>query len=122
MPFLIPLLLLQAAVAQTPPLTPAVTTAAPASRWPARDAQFTIRQFLFRSGETLPELRVNYTMLGQPHRNAQGEIDNAVMVLHGTGGTGRQFLGPQFADELYGRPAAGHHALLDHSPRRDRTR
>jgi homoserine O-acetyltransferase len=40
--------------------------------------------------------------LGQPHRNARGEIDNAVMVLHGTGGTGKQFLTPQFANELYG--------------------
>ena len=102
MSLLLPLLLLQAA-AQTPPLTPAATTAPTASKWPARDARFAIRDFRFRSGEMLPELRINYTMLGQPHRNAQGEIDNAVMVLHGTGGTGRQFLSPQFADELYGR-------------------
>jgi homoserine O-acetyltransferase len=40
--------------------------------------------------------------LGSPHRDARGAIDNAVMVLHGTGGTGQQFLRPQFADELYG--------------------
>ena len=98
----LPLLLLQAAVVQTPPLTPAATPAPSASRWPARDAQFTVRDFRFRSGETLPELRINYTTLGSPHRNAKGEIDNAVMVLHGTGGTGRQFLSQQFADELYG--------------------
>ena len=102
MSFLLSLLLLQAAVTQTPPLTPAVKTAPSTSKWPARDAQFTVRRFRFRSGETLPELRLNYTMLGQPHRNARGEIDNAGMVLHGTGGTGRQFLSPQFADELYG--------------------
>jgi homoserine O-acetyltransferase len=102
MSFLLPLLLLQVAVTQTPPLTPAVRTAPPTSKWPARDAQFTVRRFHFRSGETLPELHINYTMLGQPHRNGRGEIDNAVMVLHGTGGTGRQFLSPQFADELYG--------------------
>jgi len=102
MSFLLPLLLLQAAVTQTPPLTPAARTAPSPSKWPARDAQHVIRQFRFRSGEMLPELRINYTMLGQPHRNARGEIDNAVMVLHGTGGTGRQFLSPQFADELYG--------------------
>ena len=93
-------MLLQAAVAQTQPLTPAVTIAAPASKWPAWDAQFTLRRF--RSGETLPELRINYSTLGQPHRNAQGQIEKAVMVLHGTGGTGRQFLGPQFSDQLYG--------------------
>jgi homoserine O-acetyltransferase len=100
------LLLAQAAPSQTPPQTPPLTAATapapPASKWPARDAQVTLRDFRFRSGETLPELRINYTTLGQPHRNPQGQIDNAVMVLHGTGGTGRQFLSPQFADELYG--------------------
>jgi homoserine O-acetyltransferase len=45
---------------------------------------------------------MHYTTLGQPHRNKAGEIDNVVMVLHGTGGDGKQFLRPQFADELYG--------------------
>ena len=94
------LLLAPAVAASTPP--PIAATAAPAASWPARDAQFTIAGFRFRSGETMPSLRINYTMLGQPHRNAEGEIDNAVMVLHGTGGTGRQFLSPQFADPLYG--------------------
>ena len=102
MSFMLPLLLLQAAVSQAPPPAPVAMSAPLASKWPARDAQFTVRRFRFHSGETLPELRINYTILGQPHRNAQGEIDNAVMVLHGTGGTGRQFLSPQFADELYG--------------------
>ena len=99
---LLPLLLVQAAVPQTPPIVAATAPAAPATKWPARDEQFTIRDFRFRSGETLPELRINYTTLGRPHRNGRGEIDNAVMVLHGTGGSGRQFLSPSFADELYG--------------------
>ena len=61
-----------------------------------------LRDFRFRSGETLPELRIHYATLGTPRRDAQGRIDNAVMVLHGTGGSGRQFLQPQFAQELYG--------------------
>ena len=61
-----------------------------------------LRDFRFRSGETLPELRIHYATLGTPHRDAAGQIVNAVMVLHGTGGSGRQFLQPQFADELYG--------------------
>jgi homoserine O-acetyltransferase len=100
--YLLPLLLLQATTTQTPPLTPASKSAPSVANWPAQDAQFTFRNFHFRSGEILPELRINYTTLGSPHRNANGEIDNAVMVLHGTGGTGRQFLAPQFADELYG--------------------
>jgi len=54
------------------------------------------------TSETLPELRIHYTTLGTPHRGADGEIDNAVMALHGTGGSGKNFLVPQFADELYG--------------------
>jgi homoserine O-acetyltransferase len=60
-----------------------------------------VRNFTFRSGETLPELRLHYTTLGAPHRNARGEIDNAILILHGTGGDGRQFFRPQFADELF---------------------
>ncbi len=70
--------------------------------WPTREGDVSLSDFKFRSGETLPQLRMHYTTLGRPHRNAAGEIDNAIMVLHGTGGSGQQFLRPQFADELYG--------------------
>ncbi|MDF7774132.1 alpha/beta fold hydrolase [Sphingomonas sp. AOB5] len=75
---------------------------AAAQPWPTKEGDFVIRDFRFRTGETLPELRIHYTTLGTPHRGKDGKIDNAVMVLHGTGGTGKQFLVPQFADELYG--------------------
>jgi len=74
----------------------------PAKSWPTREADMLLKDFRFADGERLPELRIHYTTLGQPHRNAAGEIDNAVMVLHGTGGDGHQFLRPQFADELFG--------------------
>ena len=40
-------------------------------------------------------------MLGTPHRNAAGEIDNAVLLLHGTSGTGKNWLMPSLADELF---------------------
>ena len=85
-------------------LLAALLFAAPAiaQPWPTREADFAIKDFRFKSGETLPELRIHYTTLGTPHRGADGAIDNAVMVLHGTGGSGKQFLQPQFADELYG--------------------
>ncbi|MGQ0659850.1 alpha/beta fold hydrolase, partial [Sphingosinicella sp.] len=66
------------------------------------EGDVTLRDFRFRSGETLPELLMHYATLGTPRRDAAGNITNAVMVLHGTGGSGRQFLQPQFADELYG--------------------
>jgi homoserine O-acetyltransferase len=61
-----------------------------------------LRNFRFASGEALAELRIHYATLGTPRRDVAGRIVNAVMVLHGTGGSGRQFLQPQFADELYG--------------------
>ncbi len=84
-------------------LAAAIATPA-AANWAdqAKEATATFKDFAFTSGETLPELRINYTTLGTPRRNAKGEIDNAVLVLHGTGGSGRSFLVPQFADELYG--------------------
>lgn len=80
----------------TPPPAPAAT------RWPFKEADFTIRDFRFGNGERMEKLRIHYTTLGTPHRGKDGQIDNAVMVLHGTGGTGQQFLAPQFADVLYG--------------------
>ena len=99
------LLAAQAATVSTAPPAPATTIAtapAPAAtKWPTREADATLKGFRFKTGETL-DLRLHYTTLGAPHRNAKGEIDNAVMVLHGTGGTGKQFLAPQFADRLYG--------------------
>jgi homoserine O-acetyltransferase len=78
--------------------------AAAQTHWASRltDGDVMLPDFRFRSGETLPELRIHYATLGTPHRDAAGRIDNAVMILHGTGGTGRQFLAPQFANELYG--------------------
>jgi homoserine O-acetyltransferase/O-succinyltransferase len=71
--------------------------------WPnQRDGDFVIKNFVFGSGETLPELRQHYTVLGTPHRNAAGEIDNAVLLLHGTSGTSKNWLLPSLAGELFG--------------------
>jgi len=66
------------------------------------EGDFAVKNFQFRSGETLPELRLHYTTLGKPAKNAQGRLTNAVLILHGTGGTGHQFLSPIFAGELFG--------------------
>jgi homoserine O-acetyltransferase len=77
---------------------------AAAAQPPAAGAEgdFTMRDFRFRSGETLPELRIHYTTLGRPRRDAAGVVRNAVLILHGTTGSGRAFLGPAFAGELFG--------------------
>jgi homoserine O-acetyltransferase/O-succinyltransferase len=66
------------------------------------EGDFVIHDFKFHSGESLPELKLHYTTLGKPARDAQGRIINAVLILHGTGGAGRQFLQPQFAGLLFG--------------------
>src|SRR5713101_3663623 len=64
------------------------------------EGNFVVKDFQFRSGERLPELRIHYMTMGTPVRDAQGRVTNAVLVLHGTGGSGRQFLLPQFEKEL----------------------
>ena len=61
-----------------------------------------VKDFAFRDGERMTELRLHYRTLGAPTRDAAGHVTNAVMILHGTGGTGAQFLAPQFAGELFG--------------------
>ncbi len=60
------------------------------------------RDFRFASGETLPELRLHYRTLGQARRDAQGVVRNAVLILHGTTGSGANFIRPEFAGELFG--------------------
>jgi homoserine O-acetyltransferase/O-succinyltransferase len=67
-----------------------------------QEGDYVSRNFVLRSGETLPELRLHYTTLGKPARDAQGRVTNAVLILHGTGGTGRGFLQPIYAGELFG--------------------
>jgi homoserine O-acetyltransferase len=73
-----------------------------ASKLTPQDGDYVLRDFHFKSGETLPELRMHYMTLGKPMRDAKGGLTNAVLILHGTGGSGRQFLAPQFADVLFG--------------------
>ena len=90
-------LLLQAAAPAPAPQSPVP----PARQWPTREGDYVAKAHRFVTGETM-DVRLHYTTLGTPHRGRDGQIDNAVMVLHGTGGTGKQFLNPLFADELYG--------------------
>ncbi|MGA3156004.1 MAG: alpha/beta fold hydrolase [Steroidobacteraceae bacterium] len=61
----------------------------------------TLPDFHFRDGESLPEVRLHYRTLGTPVRNEEGQVTNAVLLLHGTSGSGVQFLKPQFADVLF---------------------
>ena len=68
----------------------------------AVEADFVLRDFRFASGETLPELRLHYRTLGAPRKDASGRVANAVLILHGTTGSGAQFMADSFAGELFG--------------------
>ena len=68
-----------------------------------RTDDFTIRDFAFNLGGVLPELRLRYRTLGLPKRDETGRVGNAVLILHGTTGSGAQFLQPSFAGELFQR-------------------
>jgi homoserine O-acetyltransferase len=68
-----------------------------------REGDFVMKDFRFSTGETLPELKIHYRTLGGPRRDPGGAVRNAVLILHGTTGTGRQFLSEAFAGALFGR-------------------
>src|SRR5881397_2736963 len=70
---------------------------------PPIEGDYTIRDFSFASGETLPELRIHYRTLGKIDKDAQGKTRNAVLIMHGTTGSGAQFTRPEFAGELFGK-------------------
>jgi homoserine O-acetyltransferase len=74
----------------------------PATKWPTQDGTYTIQNFHFKDGETIPQLRLHYITLGSPHRNSKGEIDNAILLLHGTGGDAHSLMNPVFSNVLFG--------------------
>jgi len=74
-----------------------------AGNWPTpTEGEYAIKDFKFTTGETLPELRIHYRMLGTIHKDKKGHVDNAVLIMHGTGGAGTQFLQDRFAGEPFG--------------------
>jgi len=87
-------------------LTLALTAAAaepPATSLPPVENDYVIRDFHFASGETLPELRLHFTTYGKPRRDAHGNVDNAVLILHGTGGSGHSLINEHFSGVLFGK-------------------
>jgi homoserine O-acetyltransferase len=80
------------------------------------EGDFAVRAFVFANGEQIPELKIHYRTLGTLRRDADGRATNAVLVLHGTGGSGRQFQSAAFAGGLFGPgqllDAATHYIIL----------
>ena len=92
----LPAAALSAQIMSSMPATPASRT------WPTHEDNYHIANYHFKDGETIADLRLNYITLGTLHRDAQGHADNAVLLLHGTGGQASTLLNPIFADELFG--------------------
>jgi len=80
----------------------ALTSLASAADYPApQEGNFVVKDFQFKSGERLPEVKLHYYTLGAAQKDANGKVRNAVLILHGTGGSGRNFLTPNFAGVLF---------------------
>jgi homoserine O-acetyltransferase len=100
MPRLRPLALTRALLCAVIALAPAAPRAAD---YPApAESDAVLKDFHFASGESLSELRIHYRTLGRPVRGPSGSVANAVLILHGTTGSGAQFIRPEFAGELFG--------------------
>jgi len=69
----------------------------------ATTGDYRLKEFRFASGETLPEVRIHYRTFGQPRRDEEGKVRNAVLILHGTGGDGESLMNIAFTGELFGR-------------------
>ena len=77
---------------------------AAAQSYPAPvEGDFVVRDFTFESGETLPEVKLHYRTIGSPAKGADGTVRNGVLILHGTGGSGRGFLSDGYAGKLFGK-------------------
>ena len=68
---------------------------------PPTEGDYVIRDFKFASGETLPELKIHYRTIGKPVKDEKGVVRNAVLITHGTTGSGAQFIRPEFAGVLF---------------------
>jgi homoserine O-acetyltransferase len=76
--------------------------AAAADYPPPAEGDYVIKNFKFASGESLPELRIHYHAFGTPRTDAKGVVRNAVLIMHGTTGSGGALIRPEFAGELFG--------------------
>jgi homoserine O-acetyltransferase len=72
------------------------------TNWPNyAEADYIIKDYKFASGETMPEVKIHYITLGTARKNADGAIVNGVLLLQGNTGTGKNWLRPTLADELF---------------------
>jgi homoserine O-acetyltransferase len=78
--------------------------AAAQSSYPAPiERDFVARDVHFDSGERAAEIRIHYRTVGQPKKDTDGVVRNAVLILHGTGGSGAGFVSDNYAGRLFGK-------------------
>lgn len=86
----------------TPPIASVGLGNPAASPYTGMPGEYIAKDFKFGTGETLSALKLHYLTLGTPHRNAAGHVDNAVLLLHGTGGNAHTLFSPVFSTVLFG--------------------
>lgn len=77
--------------------------AQPASYPAPVDGDFIARDYVFTSGDRIPEVKIHYRTVGTPRKDVDGVVRNGVLILHGTGGSGRGFLSETYAGRLFGK-------------------
>jgi homoserine O-acetyltransferase len=79
----------------------ATVALATAQSFTPAETDYVVHDFKFTDGESLPEINVHATTIGRPVKDAAGRVTNAVLIMHGTGGSGHQFLTPIFSGVLF---------------------
>jgi homoserine O-acetyltransferase len=66
------------------------------------ESDYVAKDFVFQSGEKLAELRLHFATVGEPKKDTQGNINNAILIMHGTTGSSKDLLNDRFAGHLFG--------------------
>jgi len=69
--------------------------------YPAVESDYIIYNFKFESGDSLSQLNIHYATIGKPVKDKNGNITNAILIMHGTSGNSKNFLTEQFAGNLF---------------------
>src|SRR5262245_30416206 len=77
---------------------------AAAQSYPApAEGDFVAKDVQFENGESMAAVKLHYRTVGTPRKDPDGVVRNGILILHGTGGTGRGFLTEVYAGRLFGK-------------------
>jgi homoserine O-acetyltransferase len=101
-PLILAIALLASGVLRGQTMSSASVPAPSPAQYNGAPGDYITHDFRFGTGEALPALKLHYLTLGTPHRDASGHVDNAVLLLHGTGGDAHSLFNPAFSNVLFG--------------------